>query len=214
MFWMGIFTNFSRQAGFPVIFYSLIAVEPVFSNQWYDFRFDHPPIPFVMWGDTIPGTKIAVADPVAWAEILGIGRNGFVQESHPFYDSAHKRWRGTQVFQKRLERLALEFRLERDEAKPAAECVIHHRQRPVSSVHHADNVQIVRDIELVCDFLRVSQRDGVLRSPLVWLNQHHQLTKNLAQVATIDLVDNENMRLPLRLVSLRPATELVKDSVF
>jgi hypothetical protein len=45
------------------------------------------------------------------------------------------------------------------------------------------------------------------------IDEHHQLAKNLAQIAAIDFVNDEDVREPLGLVPLRSAAELVEHSV-
>ncbi|MCU0786219.1 MAG: glycoside hydrolase family 88 protein, partial [Verrucomicrobia bacterium] len=70
------------------------------------------------------------------------------------------------------------------------------RATPTAKPRHADQVQVLRDVEFLVGVLGVSQRDGVLFAALVRLDQHHQLPKDFAEVAAIDLVDDED-RLPI-----------------
>ena len=72
-------------------------------------------------------------------------------------------------------------------------------------------MQIIGDEEPVFLVLCVRQRNREVRATLVRLNQHQQFAENLAQIAAIDLVDDEHVaRL---LISRRFAAELMEDAV-
>ena len=47
----------------------------------------------------------------------------------------------------------------------------------------------------------------------VRLDEHHQLAEDFAQVAQIDLVDDEHVGLLIRLLALRPATKLMENPI-
>jgi len=51
----------------------------------------------------------------------------------------------------------------------------------------------VGHVEPVVQTARVGQRDREVRPALVGLDQHHQLAEHLAQVAAVDLVDDEDV---------------------
>ena len=89
------------------------------------------------------------------------------------------------IFQKSL---GSERRFYLEEAEASAQCIVDHGQTAVGGVHHADDVEIFRDIE---GQPIIGQRD--LFTPVVAFDQHHQLTEDLAQVAPVDLIDEEKV---------------------
>ena len=93
-----------------------------------------------------------------------------------------------------LESIGGERRFDLEETEASAQRIVDHGQAAVGSIHHTDNVQIFRDIE---GHPVIGQCD--LFAPMVAFNQHHQLAEDLAQVAPVDLIDEEKV-LPVRVV--------------
>ena len=93
-----------------------------------------------------------------------------------------------------------------EKCEAAAKCVIQHCQTSVRSIHHADDMDIARNGEL---FIRIQQLK--LYTTLVILDQHEQFTEDLAEVATIDLVNNEEVRT---VIVSGLSAKLIKDAGF
>ena len=87
-----------------------------------------------------------------------------------------------------LESIGGERRFDLEETEASAQRIVDHGQAAVGSIHHTDNVQIFRDIE---GHPVIGQCD--LFTPMVAFNQHHQLAEDLAQVAPVDLIDQEKV---------------------
>ena len=103
-----------------------------------------------------------------------------------------------------------ELRSQGDEGEAAAEGVVHDGQGTVCRVHTADEVNVLRYIEGLVGSVRVGQTHHVLRSALVVLNEHHQFAQYLAEVATVDFIDDEEVRA---VVVLGPLAEVIEDAV-
>jgi len=102
-----------------------------------------------------------VADLVSGAEILGVRRmtsfRAFIRRRSSSPTPVSPR-----LGQENLERLAGKLWPKGDEPEPPSQGVVHHRQGTVGGVHHADQMQIVRDVKFLVGVLGVGQRDGVL----------------------------------------------------
>ena len=86
------------------------------------------------------------------------------------------------------EALGLKARLQINKCKPTAKRIIQHGKAPVCRIHHTDQVNISWHREFfVC--VQQLQRNAAL----VVLDQHKQLAKNLAQISTVDLVNDEEI---------------------
>ena len=55
-------------------------------------------------------------------------------------------------------------------------------ERTVGGIHHSNEMQVLRNVKPLTSILRICQRDSVFLSALIRFNQHHQLTKDFAQV--------------------------------
>ena len=91
------------------------------------------------------------------------------------------------------------------ETKPAAQRIIYHGQGAVGGIHHSDDVHVLRDKELL---ILVSESQFL--APVVLLDEHQEFTEDFGQVPSVNLVDNEEMRL-VRVVGCIDA-ELVEDA--
>ena len=97
--------------------------------------------------------------------------------------------------------LRVECGAEVEEREAAAQGVVEHSERAVRCVHHADEVDVARDIE---QLVRIEQLQRVPRSALVVLDEHEQLTEDLREVTAVDLVNDEEVvvvRVVLRLLA-------------
>ena len=74
-----------------------------------------------------------------------------------------------------------------------------------------EHVNVLGNVERIVGVVRIGERDGVLRSALVRLDEHQQLAEHFADVAAVDLVDDEDVRL--RGVFARALAKLVKDAI-
>ena len=160
-------------------------IEPVFGQCRQKVKFHHRAHPVGGAGGRVSQTEVAVTDTEAGTE-GGIFGNFPVQ----CLDLFHQSIEGfvvecSLIF---LESLGGESRFHLKEAETPAQRIVDHGEAPVGGVHHADDVEIFRDIE---GQPIIGQRD--LFTPVVAFNQHHQLTEDLAQVAPVDLVDEEKV---------------------
>ena len=89
----------------------------------------------------------------------------------------------------------VEFRLDGAESESAAQGVIYDGERAVGCVHATYQIDILGHEEALVIIIAVSQFDGVFLLAFVGLNKHHQFAQNLADVASIYLVDNEDESL-------------------
>lgn len=108
---------------------------------------------------------------------------GTGERLHPRHDSFHQVAAYAVLLEVLLESGALKFRTQRQKSESAAQRVIDHCQRAVGGVHGTDEVEVLRNVELVIRVSRVCEWNREFASSLVGLDKHHQLTENLAQVA-------------------------------
>ena len=69
----------------------------------------------------------------------------------------------------------------------------------------------MRDVKARLLRARVDQRDGELRSAFIGFDQHQQLAEDLAEIAAVDLVDDEDI-LPVRVLD-GSLTECIEDAI-
>ena len=142
-------------------------------------------------GANIPAAEIAVADAEALTQRL-IKRNFTVQVFHLINEFIQRL-----VVQAVLvmdETLGIEARFHLKEAEAATKRIIDHGETAVCRVHHADDVEVLRD----------GEREPVISesrfcASVVLLDQHKQLTEDFTHVATVDFVDDKE-ELLVRLV--------------
>ena len=82
-----------------------------------------------------------------------------------------------------------------EEAESPTECVVNHGKAAVSSVHHANDIQVFRHRERK----PVVGKRG-LGTTIVPLNKHQEFAEYFAHIATIDFIDDKEEVL-IRLVS-------------
>ena len=75
------------------------------------------------------------------------------------------------------------------ECKAAAKSIVQHSKAAVSRVHHTDNVNIARNGEL---FISIEKLQ--FNSSFVTFDQHKQLTENLAEIASVDFINDKEVR--------------------
>ena len=103
--------------------------------------------------------------------------------------------------------LSLKTRFHLKEAKTTTQSVVNHCQASVCRIHHSDNVKVLRNRE----FLVIVRKCSRCTSIIVF-NEHQKFTKNLAQIATVNLVDNKEI-FCLR-ICLRLLTEAIEHALF
>ena len=103
------------------------------------------------------------------------------------------------------EALGVEGGTQFHESEAASQRVVEHREATVCRVHHADNVDVAGNVE---ELTRIEELELILRSAFITLDEHEQLAKDLGEVSTVDLVNDEEVGVLLVLGSL--LTERVK----
>ena len=76
------------------------------------------------------------------------------------------------------------------EGEAAAQRIVEHREAAVRRIHHADDVDIAGNME---KFAGVEELELVFRSAFIALDEHEQLAEDLGEVASVDLVDDEEV---------------------
>lgn len=160
-------------------------VEPVFCQRRQKVKFYHRAHPVGGAGGRIVQTEVAVTDAEAGAEDRVI-----LDFQIQFSDLIHQNIEGFVVERSLifLESIGGESRFYLEEAETSAQRIVNHGQTAVGSIHHANDVEIFRDIE---GYPIIGQSD--LFTPVVAFNQHHQLAEDLAQVSPVDLIDEEKV---------------------
>ena len=102
--------------------------------------------------------------------------------------------------------IGIKSRLHLKEAEPSPECIIDHRKTSIGSIHHTDDIQILRYRER---HSTISQ--SRLCATIILLDQHQKLTKDFAHVSSVDLIDDEEEFL-IRIIRSR-LTEAIENSI-
>ena len=76
------------------------------------------------------------------------------------------------------------------EAETATQSIVYHGKATVCRVHHAYDVDVLWDSEV---FTCVRQFEGL--ATIAFLYEHEEFSENLAQIATVYLVDDEEILL-------------------
>src|SRR5690554_3485892 len=189
----------------------LRSVEPIFAQKRCDIVFDHTSIPRLSVLSAPVGAKIAMSHTKAWAELLLVGGDVTIEVCQTSDDLSNDIFVDAFFSQKSLEFL-VEFGLKIDKRKSATQRIINQRQRAIGGVHHADQMHVLRDRKFRLTRPGILKIDAPFSATLIRLNRHHQFTKNLRQVAPIDLVDNENI-WGVRVGLASALAELKKDAV-
>lgn len=94
----------------------------------------------------------------------------------------------------------------------SAQGVVHQGEGPVRGVHHPVEVDIRRNVNLFFIGAGIRQGKRVLATTLVSLHQHEQFAEDLAEIAPVDLIDDEHVtsspgptRLGCRSARTRPS---------
>src|SRR5215510_9267666 len=114
------------------------------------------------------------------------------------------------VSQRGSEAIVLESRGECVERKPSSQSIINKGKGTVCSIHRSDQIEVGRNKESFVRALGVCQRNAKLLAPLIGFDEHHHLTKNLTQVAAVNLVNDEEVLVLW--VPLSTAAEIIKDA--
>ena len=88
------------------------------------------------------------------------------------------------------EALGVEGGTQFHESEAASQRVVEHGETAVRRVHHADDVDVAGHVE---ELAGVEQLELVFRPAFIALNEHKQLAKDLGEVASVDLVDDEKI---------------------
>ena len=86
------------------------------------------------------------------------------------------------------EAIRIEARIHGIKSESSPKRIVKHSQASVCGVHHTDNIHIAWHIELL---IRIKQLQGI--AALVILDEHKELAENLAQIAAVNFVDNEEI---------------------
>ena len=177
-------------------------IEPVFCQRRENIKFHHRAHPVGGAGGRIVQTEVAVTNAEPGTEDRVI-----LDFQIQFFDLIHKCIEGFVVKRSLIVQEAVggKSRFYLKETETSAQRIVDHSETPVGSIHHADDVEIFRDIE---GHPVIGQRNFF--APVVAFDQHHQLTEDLAQVAPVDLVDEEKV-LPVGVVGSLLA-EAVKNT--
>ena len=174
-------------------------IEPVFCQRREKVKFHHRAHPISGAGGRVGQTEVAVTNTEA-------GTKGGICSNLPVQclDLFHQSIEGFIVKRRLivLESLGGERRFHFKETEPSAQRIVDHSETPVGSIHHANDVEIFRDIE---GHPIIGQSD--LFTPVVTFNQHHQLAEDLAQVAPVDLINEE------KVLSVRVVGSLLTEAV-
>jgi hypothetical protein len=145
------------------------AVEPVFSEEWLDLEFDDAPEPsFVVRIGAL--TKVAMADSEAWTKCW-IRLDALVKSRKALLDDLPQRGFDTPAGEVGSKTLAAERGLEVDEYEPTAKRIVHERERSICRVHHADHVEVRRNVKARLIVVGIGQRDSVPRISLIGFDE-------------------------------------------
>ena len=97
--------------------------------------------------------------------------------------------------------------IELEKGETAAEGVVNHGETTVGSVHEADDVDVFRDTKFVFGI-----EEGELGAAFVALDEHKEFAENFAEVAAVDFVDDEIIRVLG--VGAGGLAEVVEDAFF
>ena len=187
------------EVGFPLLHLGSI-VEPVFLEHRDDVIIDDLVQPRII--HALLTAEIAVSQFETGPKRFVLG-NGPVEILDLLYKTVKTRAGHRSLVL--LEALGPESRMHLVETEPATERIINHGQRPVGRVHHTDDINILGDEELL-----ILVGEGQFLTTVVLLDEHQELAEDLGQIAAVDLVDDEEMRL-VRVVGSVDA-ELVEDA--
>ena len=172
-------------------------VEPVLTEQRFDLVADHirvPAAPGVGVGQVLRRpAEVAVTDLESLAQ-LRVFPDLPVQGLEARGDPTTHRLRHAAIGEVAIEALATEGRLDGREGETPPQRVVHQCEGAVSGVHRADQMEIRRDVERMLIGARIGSANRPRGIALVGLDQHQQLAADPAQVAAVDLVDDQHIR--------------------
>src|SRR5438876_1721039 len=101
---------------------------------------------------------------------------------------------------------------EREKPEPAPQSIVDHRQRSICRIHQTNDVDVLGNAKRILGRLRIGERHCEALTPFVRLKEHHQLTKDFAHVAPVNLIDDKHP-WALTQIALRLSAELIKNTV-
>ena len=110
-----------------------------------------------------------------------------------------------------MKRRTVKLRVQLEEDETAAECVIDEGERAVCRVHQTDKVDILWNREPLAGGLGIGEGDRKVGTTFVRFDEHHQLAEDLAEVAAVDLVNDEHKRALA--IEAGAVAEVVEDTI-